>query len=74
MAESLGSELSDEKEAEIELKKRQKRPWDDLHKSSKLGLSPPLPETLGVYDISVVRRRTQRELISGKGLLTTLSP
>uniref|UniRef100_A0A3P8UX56 Transmembrane anterior posterior transformation 1 n=1 Tax=Cynoglossus semilaevis TaxID=244447 RepID=A0A3P8UX56_CYNSE len=53
MAESLGSELSDEKEAEIELKKRQKRPWDDLHKSSKLGLSPPLPETLGVYDISV---------------------
>lgn len=54
-----GTELSDEKEAETELKKRQKRPWDDLHKSDKMGLSQQLPETLGFYDISAVRREQQ---------------
>ncbi len=56
MADVSGTELSEEKEAEIELKRRQKRPWDDLHKSGKLGITPELPETLGFYDISVVRR------------------
>ncbi|XP_041799851.1 transmembrane anterior posterior transformation protein 1 homolog [Chelmon rostratus] len=60
MADLSGTELSEEKEAEIELKKRQKRPWEDLHKSGKLGLTPELPETLGFYDISAVRRE-QRE-------------
>ncbi|KAF3838765.1 hypothetical protein F7725_010533 [Dissostichus mawsoni] len=61
MADVSGSELSEEKEAEIELKKRQKRPWDELHKSGKIGITPDLPETLGFYDISAVRRREQRE-------------
>lgn len=65
MADLSGTELSEEKEAEIELNKRQKRPWDDLHKSGKIGLSPELPETLGFYDISAVRRE-QRELSTGK--------
>ncbi|KAK9518420.1 hypothetical protein VZT92_023726 [Zoarces viviparus] len=60
MADVSGTELSEEKEAEIELKKRQKRPWEDLHKSAKIGLTPELPETLGFYDISAVRRE-QRE-------------
>ncbi|XP_040903603.1 transmembrane anterior posterior transformation protein 1 homolog isoform X2 [Toxotes jaculatrix] len=61
MAELSGTELSEEKEAEIELKKRHKRPWEDLHKSGKIGITPGLPETLGVYDIGAVRRE-QREL------------
>ena len=61
MADVSGSELSEEKEAEIELKKRQKGPWDELHKSGKIGITPDLPETLGFYDISAVRRREQRE-------------
>ena len=65
MADLSGTELSEEKEAEIELKKRQKRPWDDLHKSGKIGITPPLPETLGFYDISAVRRE-QRDLSAGK--------
>uniref|UniRef100_A0A8C9XH18 Transmembrane anterior posterior transformation 1 n=1 Tax=Sander lucioperca TaxID=283035 RepID=A0A8C9XH18_SANLU len=60
MADLSGTDLSEEKDAEIELKKRQKRPWDDLHKSGKIGISPELPETLGFYDISSVRRE-QRE-------------
>lgn len=66
MADLSGTELSEEKEAEIELKKRQKRPWEDLHMSGKIGLTPGLPETLGVYDISAVRReQQQRELSAG---------
>ncbi|XP_045886788.1 transmembrane anterior posterior transformation protein 1 homolog [Micropterus dolomieu] len=60
MADLSGTELSEEKETETELKKRQKRPWEDLHKSGKIGLTPELPETLGFYDISAVRRE-QRE-------------
>ncbi|XP_041652857.1 transmembrane anterior posterior transformation protein 1 homolog isoform X2 [Cheilinus undulatus] len=61
MADLSGTEqLSDEKEADIELKKRQKRPWEDLHRSGKIGITPELPETLGFYDISAVRRE-QRE-------------
>ena len=65
MADVSGTELSEEKETEIELKKRQKRPWDDLHKSGKLGITAELPETLGFYDISAVRRE-QRETSAGK--------
>ncbi|XP_033948952.1 transmembrane anterior posterior transformation protein 1 homolog isoform X1 [Pseudochaenichthys georgianus] len=61
MADVSGSKLSEEKEAEIERKKRQKRPWDELHKSGKIGITPDLPETLGFFDISAVRRREQRE-------------
>ncbi|XP_067374076.1 transmembrane anterior posterior transformation protein 1 homolog isoform X1 [Channa argus] len=61
MASLSGTELSDEKEAEIELKKRQRRPWDNLHKSSTTGLTPELPETLGFYDISAVRREQRDE-------------
>lgn len=64
MADLSGTELSEEKEAETELKKRQKRPWEDLHKSGKIDMSPELPETLGFYDISVVRRE-QREHSAG---------
>lgn len=71
MAELSGTDLSEEKEAEIELKKRQKRPWEDLHKSGKIGLTPELPETLGFYDISAVRRE-QREHSAGKRVPLTL--
>uniref|UniRef100_A0A665U7T1 Transmembrane anterior posterior transformation 1a n=1 Tax=Echeneis naucrates TaxID=173247 RepID=A0A665U7T1_ECHNA len=60
MAALPGSELSEEKEAENELRRRQRRPWDGLHKSGKIGISAGLPETLGVYDIGAVRRE-QRE-------------
>ncbi|KAM9377069.1 transmembrane anterior posterior transformation protein 1 homolog isoform 1-T1 [Pholidichthys leucotaenia] len=67
MAELLSTELSDEKEAEIELKKRQKRPWESLHKSGKVAITPGLPETLGFYDISAVRRE-QRELSADPSL------
>ncbi|TKS72047.1 Transmembrane anterior posterior transformation protein 1 [Collichthys lucidus] len=61
MADSSGTELSEEKEAETELKKRQKRPWDDLHRSAKIGLAAELPETLGFYDISAVRRERREQ-------------
>ncbi|XP_042275174.1 transmembrane anterior posterior transformation protein 1 homolog [Thunnus thynnus] len=67
MADLSGTELSEEKEAEIELKKRQKRPWEDLHKSGKISITPALPETLGFYDISAVRRE-QRELSADPSL------
>ncbi|KAL3973405.1 melanoma-associated antigen p97 [Sarotherodon galilaeus] len=67
MADQSGTELSEEKEAEIELKKRQKRPWEGLHKSGKIGITPELPETLGFYDISAVRRE-QRELSADPSL------
>lgn len=71
MADLLGTELSEEKEAEIELKRRQKRPWDELHKSAKIGLTAELPETLGFYDISAVKRE-QREQSAGKRSPLTL--
>ncbi|XP_029918302.1 transmembrane anterior posterior transformation protein 1 homolog [Myripristis murdjan] len=60
MADVSGTELSEEKESEIELKKRQKRPWGDIPMSGKIGITPDLPETLGFYDINAVRRE-QRE-------------
>ncbi|XP_054453265.1 transmembrane anterior posterior transformation protein 1 homolog [Anoplopoma fimbria] len=61
MADVSGTELSEEKEADAELQKRQTRPWDGLHKSARVGLTTELPETLGFYDISAVRRQQQRE-------------
>ncbi|XP_037531521.1 transmembrane anterior posterior transformation protein 1 homolog [Nematolebias whitei] len=61
MADTSGTELSEEKDADIELKKRLKRSWEDLHRSGKVGITPQLPETLGFYDISAARRE-QREL------------
>ncbi|XP_037317357.2 transmembrane anterior posterior transformation protein 1 homolog isoform X1 [Pungitius pungitius] len=72
MADVAGTDLSDGKEAEIELKKRQKRPWEDLHKSGNIGLTPELPETLGLYDISAVRRE-QRELPTDPSLTRFIS-
>ncbi|MED6270156.1 Transmembrane anterior posterior transformation protein 1 [Characodon lateralis] len=59
MAGVSGTELSQEKETEIELKKRQKRPWDDFHMSGKIGITPEMPETLGFFDISAVKREQQ---------------
>ncbi|MEQ2255319.1 Transmembrane anterior posterior transformation protein 1, partial [Ilyodon furcidens] len=59
MAGVSGTELSQEKETEIELKKRQKRPWEDFHMSGKIGITPELPETLGFFDISAVKREQQ---------------
>ncbi|XP_060903607.1 transmembrane anterior posterior transformation protein 1 homolog isoform X1 [Labrus mixtus] len=57
MADTSGTEqLSDEKETDSELKKRQKRPWEELHRSGKIRITPELPETLGFYDIGAVRR------------------
>uniref|UniRef100_A0A3Q3MG84 Transmembrane anterior posterior transformation 1a n=1 Tax=Mastacembelus armatus TaxID=205130 RepID=A0A3Q3MG84_9TELE len=67
MADLSSCELSEAKEAEIELKKRQKRPWEDLHKSGKIGITPDLPETLGFYDIRAVRRE-EPELSSDPSL------
>ncbi|MEQ2175934.1 hypothetical protein GOODEAATRI_022788 [Goodea atripinnis] len=64
MAGVSGTELSQEKETEIELKKRQKRPWEDFHLSGKIGITPELPETLGFFDISAVKRE-QQELSAG---------
>ncbi|XP_023184447.1 transmembrane anterior posterior transformation protein 1 homolog isoform X2 [Xiphophorus maculatus] len=59
MADVLGTELSEEKENEIELKKRQKRPWEEFRRSGKIGITPELPETLGFFDISAVKREQQ---------------
>ncbi|XP_008419318.1 transmembrane anterior posterior transformation protein 1 homolog isoform X2 [Poecilia reticulata] len=59
MADVSGTELSEEKENEIELKKRQKRPWEEFRRSGKIGITPELPETLGFFDISAVKREQQ---------------
>ncbi|KAM4732305.1 transmembrane anterior posterior transformation protein 1 homolog [Anableps anableps] len=56
MADASGTELSEEKENEIDLKKR---PWGDFHRSGKIGITPELPETLGFFDISAVKREQQ---------------
>lgn len=60
MADRCGTELSEEKESETELKKRHRRPWEDVHAPATRGFTPGLPETLGFYDVSAVRRE-QRE-------------
>nr|XP_057920637.1 transmembrane anterior posterior transformation protein 1 homolog isoform X2 [Doryrhamphus excisus] len=56
MADASGTELSDEKEADGERKNKLNPPWDGANKSGKVVISSPLPETLGFYDISAVRR------------------
>lgn len=64
MADVLGTELSEEKESETELRKRQRRPWD-FNRSGKKGVTPELPETLGFFDISAAKRE-QQESSAGK--------
>lgn len=64
MADVSGTLLSEETGAEPELRPRQARAWGDLHMSGKIGISTELPETLGFYDLSAVRRK-QREPSAG---------
>lgn len=64
MADLSGTQLSEQKGTETEPKIRQRRPWGDMHTANKVGLTTELPETLGFYDISAVRR-TQREHPTG---------
>ncbi|XP_062332109.1 transmembrane anterior posterior transformation protein 1 homolog isoform X2 [Osmerus eperlanus] len=61
MADSLGTGLSDKKESEIKVKKKENLLWDDARRSGKIGITPD-PETLGFYDINAVRREQQRDL------------
>lgn len=61
MAAVSGSQLSEEKRAASEPSPRQRRPWDDLRTSGKIGLTAVLPETLGFYDIDAVRRERQEQ-------------
>ncbi|CAG04651.1 unnamed protein product, partial [Tetraodon nigroviridis] len=49
--------LSGDKGAKIEPEKRQRRSWSYLQMSGKFGLSTKLPETLGFYDLSAVKKR-----------------
>ncbi|XP_062249893.1 transmembrane anterior posterior transformation protein 1 homolog [Platichthys flesus] len=72
MADVSGSEVSEEKEAEMEARRRPRRPWEDAHRSGKVGLTPGLPETLGVYDISAVRRE-QRDMSADPSLTRFIS-
>lgn len=57
MADLSGTQLSEPRGAETEPKKIQRRPWGDMHMSNKIGITTELPETLGFYDISAVRRK-----------------
>lgn len=61
MADMSGTQLSDDRGGEAE---PEKRPWGDLPMSGKVGITKELPETLGFYDLSAVKRR-QREHIAG---------
>ncbi|XP_061541809.1 transmembrane anterior posterior transformation protein 1 homolog isoform X2 [Phycodurus eques] len=64
MADASGTELSDEKEKEADTErknKQQTRPWQDASKSGKVVISSPLPETLGIYDISADIRHERRD-------------
>lgn len=56
MADLSGTQLSEQKGTETEPRIRQRRPWGDVHMTNKVGLTAELPETLGFYDISAVRR------------------
>ncbi|XP_068182291.1 transmembrane anterior posterior transformation protein 1 homolog [Antennarius striatus] len=60
MADVSGTQLSEGKETEIAPNKRHKRCWDDFKKSGNIDITPELPETLGFYDFSVVKKE-QRE-------------
>ncbi|XP_077433666.1 transmembrane anterior posterior transformation protein 1 homolog isoform X1 [Vanacampus margaritifer] len=64
MADASGTELSDEKEKETDTERKSKqetRPWQDANKSGKDVISPPLPETLGFYDIRADMSRERRD-------------
>ncbi|XP_077388587.1 transmembrane anterior posterior transformation protein 1 homolog isoform X2 [Festucalex cinctus] len=64
MADASGTELSDEKEKEADTERKSKqetRPWQDANTLEKGVISPPLPETLGFYDISADIRRQRRD-------------
>lgn len=65
--------LSGEKGAKIEPEQRRSRSWSYLQKPGKFGLTTKLPETLGFYDFSAVRRR-QKDYAAGnvKGPLMIL--
>uniref|UniRef100_A0A3P9M3F9 Transmembrane anterior posterior transformation 1a n=1 Tax=Oryzias latipes TaxID=8090 RepID=A0A3P9M3F9_ORYLA len=67
MADVSGTELSEQKEVEIDLKRKQDRRWECAQRSAKAGVTPELPETLGFYDISSVRRE-QRGLSADPSL------
>ncbi|XP_077465153.1 transmembrane anterior posterior transformation protein 1 homolog isoform X2 [Stigmatopora argus] len=73
MADASGTELSEEKEKEgdIERKnKQQTRAWQDATKSAeKVIISPQLPETLGFYDISADIRRDQGDHLADPSLM-----
>lgn len=56
--------LSGEEGAKIEPDKRQRRNWSYLQMSGKFGLTTKLPETLGFYDLSAVRKR-QKDYAAG---------
>ncbi|XP_056131021.1 transmembrane anterior posterior transformation protein 1 homolog [Lampris incognitus] len=56
MADLSVDGLSEEKEAEMELKRRQRRPWGDVPRSGTAGPTSELPETLGFIDVNAVRR------------------
>lgn len=56
--------LSGEKGAKIESEKRQRRNWSYLQMSGKFGLTTELPETLGFYDLSAVKKR-QKDYATG---------
>lgn len=73
MADLSGTQLSEQKGTETEPRIRQRRPWGDMHMTNKVGLTAELPETLGFYDISAVRRE-RREHPTGnvKAPLLTL--
>ncbi|XP_068596421.1 transmembrane anterior posterior transformation protein 1 homolog [Brachionichthys hirsutus] len=60
MADVSGAKPSEEKEPDITQNKRQKRPWDGFNKSGNIRITAELPETLGFYDLSAVKRE-QRE-------------
>lgn len=65
MADASESQLlSGDKGAKIEPEKRQGRNWNYLQMSGKIGLTTKLPETLGFYDISAVRKR-QKDYAAG---------
>ncbi|XP_049599817.1 transmembrane anterior posterior transformation protein 1 homolog isoform X1 [Syngnathus scovelli] len=64
MADTTGTELSDEKEKESDSDRKNKQQthvWQDANKSGKGIISSPLPETLGIYDISADIRRERRD-------------
>ncbi|XP_061747632.1 transmembrane anterior posterior transformation protein 1 homolog isoform X2 [Nerophis ophidion] len=56
MADTSGTELSDEKDADSERQNKLGLPWDGANQTGKVVISSALPETLGFYDISAARR------------------